>query len=194
MASSLIAIGLAAVACGGESVTGEDGDFVHVQASSITFETLEDMARASEIIVLGSVIDVADGELHEALTGEDFTGTRDLAVRVQIERVLSGEVESGDMISIPWIGYEVAEDGSKGPQFVIDGQLPPVVGDRNVWFLGFGDGGDTFGLVAYAGRIEITDDETLLPFHTDSGAAQEVNGLTIDELKLAIDQVQASSG
>jgi len=183
----VVAIAVAATACGGESASDGE-DFFQVSASSVSFESLDEMAAASEIVVIGTVTEVADGDLHEAPSGEDFIGTRDLAVSVDVEHVLKGEAEAGDTVTVPWIGYEIEADGSKGPQIVINGQFPPDVGDRNVWFLGLGDGGTTFGLVAYAGRIEITDDEKLLPFEVDSGAGEEVDGMTMAELQQELDR------
>jgi len=187
----VVAIVVAMTSCGGEDAS-EGEDFFQVSASSVSFESLDDMAEASEIVVIGTVTEVADGDLHEVPAGEDSIGSRDLAVLVDIEQVLRGDVEVGETVTVPWIGYEIEADGSKGPQIVINGQFPPGVGDRNVWFLGLGDGGLTFGLVAYAGRIEIADDGRLTPFEVDSGAGEEVDGMTIAELQQALDR--AASG
>jgi hypothetical protein len=64
---------------------------------------------------------------------------------------------------------------------IVNGQPPPEVGNRNLWFLA--DDPPGFGLVAFEGRFAIGPDGALSPVGpVDSGAARELTGSTLDDI------------
>lgn len=172
-----------ATACG----TSGDKEFpngtVDVHADFVTFPSVEAMAETSGLVVVGTVTEVNDGQFVPAPEPEDFKGTQYLAVVVDIEEMLLGASE-GDQVEIRWFGYEVELDGSKGPQQILDGELPPVVGESYVWFLKT-DLPD--GQIARAGgeaRLMIDQEGNLTPTNARySGAAKELEGMTLGELR-----------
>jgi hypothetical protein len=152
-----------------------------VDAAAVEFDSVSDMASASQLVFVGQVVDVSEGPFQPAPETEDFKGTQSLKITIEVADVFKGDLSPGDAVSIEWSGYDVAEDGAKGPQRIVNGQLPPAVGDRNLWFLG--DDGTRFGLVAYEGRLEVDDAGRLrLSGDVDSGAAHELDGLNLDRL------------
>ncbi|REK23095.1 MAG: hypothetical protein DWQ40_02475 [Actinobacteria bacterium] len=161
---------------------------IEVEAVASTFESLEAMAQASEIIVEGEIIEVADGRFqpHPINEGEGDLG---LSLTIEIASVLKGDVEPGETVTVPWAGgYYVEPDGTRIP-LVINGQAHPEVGENSLWFLGpHPDGGATWGLVAFEGRLLVEDNgELALTTHRlDSGAALELNAMTVDEVRQAL--------
>lgn len=183
---SALVVSVVVAACA--SSTTKPDSTIHIEGAFTTFNSIDEMVSRSRMVFVGSVIEVADGRFDPAPPEENFKGYRDLAVTIEVEEVLHGDVAAGEKVTIPWIGYRVNDDGSKGPQQIVNNQLPPAVGDRNLWFLGEGDGG-TFGLIAYEGRLEIDgSDRLILGPDLVSGAAAEISGLTLERLKQEIDQ------
>ena len=170
-------------ACGSPDAQDFPNGTVEIPAEFFTFPSIEAMAAESGRVIVGTVIEVKDGQFVPAPETEDFEGTQYLAVVVDIEETLLG-AHDGDQVEIRWFGYQVEADGSKGPQEVVDGELPPDVGKRYVWFL---ETDLPDGQIARAGgeaRVLIGQDGKLTPSNAlYSGAARELNGMSLDELR-----------
>lgn len=177
-----------AMLAGCSAASDVSGPTIHVSGAFTTFASLTDMASASSMVFLGSVVEVTDGRFDPAPPGEDFKGYQDLEVIIRVDEPIRGGVKVGDTVTIPWFGYVVNSDGTKGAQQIVENQIPPVVGDSNLWFLGEGDGG-TFGLIAFEGRLEVdASGQLILGEGLVSGAADEISGITLTELKELIGQ------
>jgi hypothetical protein len=172
-----------ATACGASGGEEFPKGTVNVHADFFTFPSIEAMAEESGIVIVGTVVEITDGQLVPASEPEDFKGTQYLAVVVDIEETLLGQHDGGQ-VEIRWFGYEVEADGSSGPQQILDGESPPVVGQTYVWFLKT-DLPD--GQIARAGgeaRLTIDQEGGLTPTNAlYSGAAQELEGATLGELR-----------
>lgn len=179
----LLLLLVVATACGTSDSEEFPNGTVNVHADFFTFPSIEAMAAESGVVVVGTVAEIKDGQFVPAPEPEDFKGTQYLAVVVDIEETLLG-AHDGDQVEIRWFGYEVEADGSSGPQQILDGELPPVVGETYVWFLKT-DLPD--GQIARAGgeaRLMIDQDGGLTPTNAlYSGAAQELDSMTLGELR-----------
>lgn len=185
----LLASAILIAACG--TTTGEDpgvgypNGIVHVQADMVTYSSLDSLAADSNLVFIGTVVDVKDGFLEDAPETEDFRGTQFLAVVVQIDELLQGQTES-KTVEIRWFGYEIDENGNKGPQWIVNGEFPPTVGEENVWFLktdlpGYisRTGGEGRLTVAGNGHVSTTGAYS-------SGAAEEIDGMSVDDLRASL--------
>ena len=174
-------------ACG---TTGEDAGseypngIVHVQADVVLYSSLDSLAADSILVFTGTVIEVKDGFFEPAPETEDFRGTQFLAVVVQIDELLQGQTES-KTVEIRWFGYDVYENGNKGPQEIVNGEFPPRVGEENVWFVT-----DIPGYIARTGgegRLTVKADGRL---HTtgpySSGAVEEIKVMGVDDLRASL--------
>lgn len=187
----LVVLVVVAAACsettGGTSVPVLEQGTIQVQATSITFSSVEAMADASDMIALGTVTDVGEGDFEPAPETEDFRGTQMLRVTLRIDETLKGEQSVGETVAFRWYGYDVELDGSKGPQWIVEDQPPPVVGDQGVWFFTHADSGTDLALTAFEGRLILdTDDRLQLVRPVESGAADEIAGLSLPELRALI--------
>lgn len=183
LSALLLLLLVVATACGTSGSEEFPNGTVNVSADFFTFPSIEAMAEESGVVIVGTVAEVKDGQFVPAPEPEDFRGTQYLAVVVDIEETLLG-AHDGDQLEIRWFGYEVEADGSSGPQQILDGESPPVVGERYVWFLKT-DLPD--GQIARAGgeaRLMIDQDGGLTPTNAlYSGAAQELDSMTLEELR-----------
>lgn len=170
-------------ACGTSGSDEFPNGTVDVHADFFTFPSIEAMAAESGVVIVGTVVEVKDGQFVPSPEPEDFKGTQYLAAVVDIEETLLG-AHDGAQVEIRWFGYEVEADGSKGPQEIVNGELPPVVGERCVWFLKT-DLPD--GQIARAGgeaRLMIDQDGGLTPTNAPySGAAQQLDTMNLGELR-----------
>ena len=174
----LLVLAVTTGACGSES--GGQGT-IQVAGSSVHFSSVDAMAEASFLIVVGTVIEVGDGVFESAPGLEDFLGTQFLKVTIEIEEVLKGDRLAGDRVSISWAGYDVALDSTKGPQQIVEGQVPPESGNRNLWFLI--DQPTGLFIIAYEGRLKIDDGGKLrLANPVESGAADKIGEMTVAEV------------
>ena len=146
------------------------------------------MAQASDIVIEGEIIKVADRRFHPHPLN-DVEGDLSLDLTVQVVTVFQGDIAPGDTVIVPWAGgYYVEPNGTRVP-LVVNGQANPEKGERSLWFLGpHPDGGITWGLVAFEGRLPI-DASGALSLATDrldSGAARELDAMTLDEVRQAL--------
>lgn len=156
---------------------------VNVHADFFTFPSIEAMAAESGLVIVGTVAEIKDGQFISAPETEDFKGTQYLAVVVDIKETLLG-AHNGDQVAIRWFGYEVEADGSKGPQEIVNGELPPVVGERYVWFLKTDLPDGQIARTGGEARLMIDQNGSLTPTNAlYSGAAQELDSMTLGELR-----------
>lgn len=154
-----------------------------------TFASLEDMADASDIVVVGEVIDVTSiGRLAAAT---DPTADEFVAITVQPSEKLRGS-SPGDVV-IAWAAYSTDEDGTRVADRTVNGVRPPAVGDRVVLFLrqvdpGFAEfagGAPTHELVKLDGIGFVTGD-VVTEVEAGSAAAELLRGMTVASLRDAI--------
>lgn len=186
---AVLVASLSAAACTDGSAVENDSttttEFaIEMEAVSVTFDDLDAMAAASDLIVEGSVVGVSDGRFQPHPTNEG-EGDLALAIEIEVKSVLKGDAAVGDTVTVPWAGgFYVAPDLPRTPVVVV-GQPQPEVGDHNVWFLGpHPDGGAVWGLVSYDGRLEVgSDGDLVLVGDGGSGAGREVAEMTLDQLR-----------
>ena len=178
------------VACGG-TVPSADGNGIFIHASErVTYQTLDDMALASDVIVFGVVADVKLGRVNRAPELEDFEGTQVLEVTVAPEEVLVGDVSAP--LVFEWLGWEIEEGGEPGPPFLVEGIPTPREGDRAIWFLVYrgdapAESGATVTLASYDGRLDLTDDlEVVARISDQSRLSHTLAGQTLDEIRDAV--------
>jgi hypothetical protein len=154
-----------------------------------TFDSLDDMADASDLVVVGEVIDTPSiGRLAAAT---DPTADEFLAITVQPSETLRGSYP-GDVI-IAWAGYSTDEDGARLAVRTVNGVRPPAVGDHVVLFLrsvdpafdAFAGGAPTHELVKLDGIGFVTDD-VVTEVEAGSPAAELLRGMTVASLRDAI--------
>jgi hypothetical protein len=154
-----------------------------------TFDSLDDMADASDLVVVGEVSDtISIGRLAAATnpTADEF-----LAITVQPSETMRGSYP-GDVI-IAWAGYSTDEDGARVAVRTVNGVRPPAVGDRVVLFLrpvdpGFADfagGAPTHELIKLDG-IGFVIDDVVTEVEAGSLAAELLRGMTVTALREAI--------
>lgn len=172
-----------ATACAGSGGEEFPNGTINVAADFFTFPSIEAMAEASGLVIVGTVAEVDDGQFVPAPGTEDFRGTQYLAVVVDIEETLLGAHDS-EQVEIRWFGYEVEADGSEGPQQILDGEFPPVVGERYVWFLKTDLPDGQIARTGGEAQLMIDQEDILTPTNAlYSGAAQELEGMTLDGLR-----------
>ena len=151
-----------------------------------TFDSLEDMADASDIVLVGEVIDATSiGRLAEAT---DPTADEFLAITVEPSERLRGSYPGN--VVIAWAAYSTDQDGTRVAVRTINGVQPPALGDRLVLFLrpvdpGFAEfagGAPTHELVKLDGIGFVTDD-VVTEVETGSPAAELLRGMTVASLR-----------
>jgi hypothetical protein len=154
-----------------------------------TFDSLEDMADASDIVVVGEVIDATSiGRLAAAT---DPTADEFVAITVRPSERLRGS-SPGDVV-IAWAAYSTDEDGTRVADRTVNGVRPPAVGDRVVLFLqqvdpGFAEfagGAPTHELVKLDGIGFVTGD-VVTEVEAGSSAAELLRGMTVASLRDAV--------
>ena len=100
---------------------------VDVTSTSPTFDTLEDLVAASDLVVIGVIEDAAVGRAISDPT-DPTAGIRTTLYTLQIDTLLAGE--AADRVTIE---HETALLG--GTPITIDGIEPPQVGERSLFFL-----------------------------------------------------------
>jgi hypothetical protein len=124
----------AAGAVAGTGLANDRGEraVVRLVSDAPTFATLDELAAASDLVVVATVTDVAAGRTVTA--GENPTaGIRTRLYELTVTRTLRGDAPR------PLVVEEPAEllDGTP---VVVDGLEPLRAGERAVWFLVAGDG------------------------------------------------------
>ena len=154
-----------------------------------TFDSLDDMADASDLVVVGEVIDTTSiGRLGAAT---DPTADEFLVITVHPSETLRGS-SPGDVV-IAWAGYSTDKNGARLAVRTVNGVRPPAVGDRVVLFLrpvdpafdAFAGGAPTHELVKLDGIGFVTDD-VVSEVETGSPAAELLRGMTVASLRDAI--------
>jgi hypothetical protein len=148
----LVPVGLAAAAGLVAVATlagGDERDPVELTSDAPIYTTLGELVAASDIVVVATVGDVADGRVVTA--GDDpETGIRTRLVELEVSRSLVGEPVT------PLVVEEPAEllDGTP---VVVDGMTPLDAGDQAVWFLVAGDGESVpyYAVVNPQGRVAV---------------------------------------
>jgi hypothetical protein len=183
------------VACGG-TVPSADGNGIFIHASErVTYQTLDDMAQAADIIVFGVVADVTLGRVSPAPELEDFDGTQFLEVTITPDEVLAGTVSAP--LVVEWLGWEIEEGGEPGAPFLVEGIPVPREGDRAIWFLMHRRdapeaSGATVALASYDGRLDLTDELVVVARISDqSRLSHTLAGRTLDEIR---DDIQSALG
>ncbi len=130
----MVTAGILVAGCvgAGERARLEDGGEVIERTSEYErFESLEEMAVASDLVVLGHVQRWAPGR---TLSGGE-TRSEVVTVQIIIDQVLAGDARPGDVVSFPWEAHELRPDGEPGRTILVEGIRPPAPGQELVVFL-----------------------------------------------------------
>ncbi len=149
-------VAVVAVAVGGD----EEPAPIAIASSAVDFSTLDDLLAASDLVVVATVADIADGRQITAPADPDAAVVTRLLV-LDVSDVVAG-ASDGDVIV-----EEPAALGD-GTPVVVDGIEPLDVGDQAIWFLVAGDAETMpyFALVNRQARYTIAGD-TLRPSADD---------------------------
>ncbi len=133
---------------------------IDIASSATDFTTIDELAAASDLVVVATVADITDGRQITAPADPDAAVVTRLLV-LEVSDVLAGSAD-GDVI------VEEPASLGDGTPVVVDGIQPLDVGERAVWFLVAGDGETMpyFALVNRQGRYTIAGD-TLRPAADD---------------------------
>jgi hypothetical protein len=157
---------------------GPDLEPVDLMSSGPTFDTLDHLLAAADIVVVATV---TDAELGRAVTDPDqpTSGIRTTLFELRVEEVLAGSAPDRLILE-----HETAL--LDGTPITVDGVGPPVVGERGLYLLlaGSGEGFPHHALVGSQGRAPLAEGGQQRA--ADTGRAGPLDGLSIDELTLAI--------
>lgn len=151
-----VVVVVAVAAAGAWWVLGDGADDaaapVAIDADGPRYSTLDDLAAASDVVVVGTVVRVDEGR---AITdpADPGAGIRTQLATVEVRELLAGE-SSGPLI----VEQEAAL--LDGTPIVVDGVVPLVVGDTGALFVVRGDS-DEFPYTAFVneqGWLPIVDD------------------------------------
>jgi hypothetical protein len=152
--------------------------------STLTFASIDALTEASDLVFIGTVIDVIESGFDPAPETEDLLGHQFLAAIVRIDELLYGTA-TDTTVAVRWYGYEVGSDGTKGPQWIVDGEHPPKVGETNLWFIKTGLPGGYNARTGGEGRVDINDQDGSLTLtgSYDSGAEREIEAVDMSTLR-----------
>jgi hypothetical protein len=126
------------------------------------FNTLGDMATASDLIVAGTVAEIIPFKLEEA--SGDQPGLQLVSIAFDIDEFLKGEAK--DQVTFGWNGWDVAADGTIGPRRVMNGVDIPIPGQRYFLFLFELSAEERttadypmYGLISFDGILQIDGDD-----------------------------------
>lgn len=148
------------------AVGGDDESAsIDIASSAADFSTLDDLIAASDLVVVATVVDIADGRQITAPADQAAALVTRLLV-LEVSDVIAG-ADDGDVIV-----EEPAALGD-GTPVVVDGIAPLDVGDEAIWFLVAGDAETMpyLALVNRQGRYTIAGD-TLRPAADDPLSAE----------------------
>jgi hypothetical protein len=122
---------------------------VELATSGATFATLDELLAASDLVVVATVADVADGRTVTAPDRAD-AGVRTRLVQLDVARTLAGEAPAPLVV-------EEAAALLDGTPVVVDGMAPLEDGDQAIWFLVAGGSDDEpyHAVVNGQGRYEV---------------------------------------
>ena len=166
-----------------------DGVFVDV-AEIATFGTIAELVEASSVIMEGEVVSVVRGRVSVVPELEDFASIQMLDVTIASIDQLAGE--PADRITIEWMGWEIGDDGSPGPQFLVEGMPPPKVGDKAIWFFRSrpnppAGSAATHSIASLDGRLDIAADGTVTTqIIGENQLATRLSGTRVDDIKTAV--------
>jgi hypothetical protein len=139
----------AAAAVAGTGLAGGGGERepVRLESDAPTFATVDDLAAASDLVVVATIVDVSSGRTLTA--GDDpEAGVRTRLYELTVTRTLRGEAPR------PLVVEEPAEllDGTP---VIVDGMEPLHEGEQAVWYLVSGDGPSQpyYAVVNSQGRV-----------------------------------------
>ncbi len=138
------------------------------------------MVATADLVVLGSVSNVAPGREFGEISGE----LRYRDVTVLVERTLFQRITPMDVVTVQELGW------IEGTSAAIEGLPWSRKGDRGYYFLQR-DGKNGFTLIGAQGRILVGQDGAEPSGLPDLPAVQRLNGLSAEQLSQAIDAASA---
>jgi hypothetical protein len=129
----LVPLAAAAAVAGTGLASGDaEREPVRLQSDAPTFATVDDLAAASDLVVVATVVDVSTGRTLTAVDDPE-AGIRTRLYELTVTRTVRGDAPR------PLVVEEPAEllDGTP---VIVDGMEPLHEGDRAVWYLVAGDG------------------------------------------------------
>lgn len=159
------------------------------------YQTLDEIVAASDVVVRGVVDEVLESRVVASGDGPPQSVT----VVVRVIEVLSGDVESGDVVSYIRDGWELLADGKRDRNIVVNGLRVPDSGDEFVLFLSeMPDGSElenpnrsTHYVMTSDGLLQVSGDRMASELEDNSGGINPPLGvrlatMTYEELKLAV--------
>ena len=162
------------------STPGTAAEVVEVQASSaVRFAGLDDLVRASDLVVQGTVVQTSRGRLVGS--GDDAIVSR--IVTLRIDEVLRGEGRApGDRVLVEEEGWL-----TDGRLLSVNGAAPSATGDTGIWFLQAVHDPELTGFTSTngQGRYLVRPDapDALTGSDQQDPLVQELQRLTPDELR-----------
>jgi len=177
-----VAIVVVAGVAGVLRLSGDDEpDPEAVQSSAAVFETLDDLVAASDLVVVGTITDVADGRTITS-PGDPGAGIRTRLVELDVTDALHGDAPDPLVV-------EEANAFADGAPIVLDGMTELHDGDTAIWFLvaGGSDAMPYYAVVNSQGRFQIMGDS--LTASGDDALSLELVALGPDGLAAAITEL-----
>lgn len=174
-------------ACGSSDDSANSGSLPEMQSDTfdfVTFETIEEMAKGSSVVLIGTVKSV--DSLGLADVGEDPNPTENVAIVVTPEVQIQGNVDGE--VSIAWPAFVTDGNGTRTFEMVNDGLPVPEPGDRLLLFLVEEDraGASFFGKVSHrpvnSSGLAFVEGEVVVLEAQSSGLEESLTGKAINEV------------
>lgn len=147
------------------------------------FASVDEMSRASELIIIGDVVSVSS--LGRPSVRENETAAEYVEVQVKTSDVLKGE--DPGVVSLGWAAFATDADGNRIATRIENGIYPPALGDRMLLFLvpidpnyqEYLGGSPTHDVVKLDGMLFI-EDGLVSAGEPGSPALAELSGLEVE--------------
>jgi len=180
-------------ACGegspSSSPTDSIGDLVDGEPFSVSatdkayYQSLEEMYKASEIVIVGEVVDFEPGEFVEPPgVHPDESGFLQMGViTVRVDEILRGKLD-GDTVTVERESF-MNEDDELRP-LIFEGFGAERVGNDVLWFLEQRPGrpDEVYEMVSFDGLLYIEDGVITTPRAGDDTLAHETSGRTAGDV------------
>ena len=161
-----------------------DGEPFYVSATDkASYQSLEEMYKASEIVIVGEVVDFEPGEFVEPSgVHPDESGFLQMGViTVRVDEILRGKLD-GDTVTVERESF-MNEDDELRP-LIFEGFGAERVGNDVLWFLEQRPGrpDEVYEMVSFDGLLYIEDGVITTPRAGDDTLAHETSGRTAGDV------------
>ena len=163
-----------------------------IYGSGLLHMSVKDMMASSDIVIVGSIVDVPYEKNYEVETSSGTRAEIGLHLPIRIESVIKGTVNSDDLSPSLHIGTVI-----NGEKFMLEGMKTAKLGDRMVFFIkrtAYNDAPFYSILNGYQGFYKLKGELAAKGFSTnfeDSSSAELIaddnspfmDGVTVEELR-----------